>query len=59
MAQETTREDRTQVQQRPDSSKAGKRGTARIEVKVELDLDDMDVFDLRGDGIKTTTVVSN
>jgi hypothetical protein len=37
----------------------GNRGKAKIEVHVELDLDDAAVFDLRGEGIKTVTVVSN
>ena len=47
-------------QKPPETSPSGKkRGKARIEVKVELDLDDLEVFDLRGDGIKTVTVVSN
>jgi hypothetical protein len=37
----------------------GSRGKAKIDVHVELDLDDAAVFDLRGEGIKTVTVVSN
>jgi len=36
-----------------------KRGKAKVEIKVELDLDDLNEFDLRGDGIKVTHVVSN
>jgi hypothetical protein len=43
----------------PAQPATGKRGTAKIEVHVELDLDDAAVFDLRGEGIKTVTVVSN
>jgi hypothetical protein len=36
-----------------------KRGKATVEIKVELDLDDLEEFNLRGDGIKITHVVSN
>lgn len=49
-----------QEPQKPEPSEPGKkRGHAKIKVEVELDLDDSDVFDLNGEGIKTVTVVSN
>jgi hypothetical protein len=41
------------------SSSGTKRGKAKVEIKVELDLDDLETFDLRGEGIKITHVVSN
>jgi hypothetical protein len=44
------------------SSIAATSGTKRgpqVEIKVPLNLDDLETFDLRGDGIKTTHVVSN
>lgn len=37
----------------------GKRGKARISVNVEFDLDDADVFNLNGEGIRVVCVVSN
>jgi hypothetical protein len=51
----------TQSSQRSGAvqSVPGQRGTARMEVRVELDLDDLAVFNLQGDGIRTTSVVSN
>jgi|HubBroStandDraft_4_1064222.scaffolds.fasta_scaffold2872957_2 hypothetical protein len=42
-----------------EPSSGGKRGKAKVEIKVELDLDNLEEFDLRGDGIKITHVVSN
>lgn len=41
------------------SSKPRKKGKAVVEIRVELDLDDLEIFDLRGEGITTVSVVSN
>jgi hypothetical protein len=43
------------------SSIAATSGSTRrqVEFKVPLNVDDLETFDLRGDGIKTTHVVSN
>jgi len=43
----------------PAAPYSGKRGKVKIEIKVEFDLDDASVFDLKGEGIKTVNVVSN
>lgn len=59
MADEKKKGETIQQVTQPEPTPSGKGGKARVSVEVELDLDDATVFDLRGDGIRTVTVVSN
>ena len=61
MADPTNEEKKAAPPATPDTQgpKLTNRGKAKISVSVELDLDDAAVFNLKGEGIKTVTVVSN
>jgi hypothetical protein len=43
----------------PPAAGEASQSKAQVEIRVELDLDNLEEFDLKGDGIKLTHVVSN